>query len=540
MSHLIEEYAKNLGVKISSPVLKDHYFPILFDKYITIYQPSDMPSKTYSHYDVVISLLKPFLERAKIKIVQLGGNKKIEGVDSALNISFKQQAFVLSNSLAHLGCDSSLAQLSSHKKIPTVNDGLANDPYGWHLFFRPDAGESWQTTIHIFPDGTIERKSYPRAYDNSSDSIERLLGYLNIDCPYGDTECRPELIYGCTNPDMDNYNPEATVESGECRGLGYCYFEGSITENISYDDCEGQWWEGEYPGSVIIVNEFTYNDMNRMVTLEYDHNLGITPNYVGIGACQLDPDSQEWRCYENFSNFPPHNLTPNSDVFPLIYEFELPMEDPNSSGGELPAPFSGDDWKFTVMITADGADMYEEAIYYDCIGCYVEPTVFQVRGSRSLIGAFGHDGYHSFSEFPNGDEPGLEGSWLEASQNTTGCYGFGWDWAWMNARHCNTIDECDGSYGSPITPEQACNHYFPWRAPQDAVRVEDTDNCDHYQPQNSMMYEAYDCVPAAPPPPGGSGDPCISPTLLMGEMPETNEYLSNRRKRIRGRRRKRK
>ena len=120
MSHLIEEYAKNLGVKISSPVLKDHYFPILFDKYITIHQPSDMPSKTYSHYDVVISLLKPFLERAKIKIVQLGGNKKIEGVDSALNISFKQQAFVLSNSLAHLGCDSSLAQLSSHKKIPTV------------------------------------------------------------------------------------------------------------------------------------------------------------------------------------------------------------------------------------------------------------------------------------------------------------------------------------------------------------------------------------------------------------------------------------
>jgi hypothetical protein len=56
-----------------------------------------------------------------------------------------------------------------------------------------------------------------------------------------------------------------------------------------------------------------------------------------------------------------------------------------------------------------------------------------------------------------------------------------------------------------------------------------------------MMFEAYDCVPAAPPPPGGgSGDPCISPTLLMGEMPETNEYLSARRKKIRGRRRKKK
>eukprot|EP01049_Picozoa_sp_SAG25_P019599 SAG25_NODE_6250_length_575_cov_0.638655_1_plen_31_part_10 len=31
MAHLIEEYAKSLGVKISSPVVKDHYFPICFD-----------------------------------------------------------------------------------------------------------------------------------------------------------------------------------------------------------------------------------------------------------------------------------------------------------------------------------------------------------------------------------------------------------------------------------------------------------------------------------------------------------------------------
>ena len=120
MSHLIEEYAKSLGVKISSPVLKDHYFPILFDKYITIHQASNMPSKTYSHYDIVLSLLKPFLERAKIKVVQIGGDKQIEGVDLALNISFKQQAFILSKSLIHFGCDSAIAQLASHKKIPTV------------------------------------------------------------------------------------------------------------------------------------------------------------------------------------------------------------------------------------------------------------------------------------------------------------------------------------------------------------------------------------------------------------------------------------
>jgi hypothetical protein len=50
----------------------------------------------------------------------MGGDKKIEGVDAALNVSFKQQSYVLSKSLVHLGCDGALAQLASSKEIPTV------------------------------------------------------------------------------------------------------------------------------------------------------------------------------------------------------------------------------------------------------------------------------------------------------------------------------------------------------------------------------------------------------------------------------------
>ena len=119
MSHLIEEYAKNLGVKISEPIVNDHFFPIIPYKYITLNQ-AGVASKTYSHYDIVLSLLKPFLERSGIKVIQMGGDKKIEGTDMALNISFKQQAFVLSKSLVHLGCDGALAQVASSKKIPAV------------------------------------------------------------------------------------------------------------------------------------------------------------------------------------------------------------------------------------------------------------------------------------------------------------------------------------------------------------------------------------------------------------------------------------
>ena len=119
MSHLIEEYAKSLGVRISEPIVRDHFFPTLPERYITVNQAS-VSSKIYSHYDIVLSLLEPFLDRAGIQVVQMGGKKKIEGVHTALNISFKQQSYVLSKSLVHIGCDGALAQLASSKEISTV------------------------------------------------------------------------------------------------------------------------------------------------------------------------------------------------------------------------------------------------------------------------------------------------------------------------------------------------------------------------------------------------------------------------------------
>jgi len=49
MSHLIEEYAKNLGVKISKPMIAKHFWPTAFDNYITICLDSEIPSKNYRY-----------------------------------------------------------------------------------------------------------------------------------------------------------------------------------------------------------------------------------------------------------------------------------------------------------------------------------------------------------------------------------------------------------------------------------------------------------------------------------------------------------
>ena len=120
MSHLLEEYAKNLGVKASKPVVVGHFFPVLDDKYITISTERGMSAKFYKHYNIALNLLRPILNAKQVKVFQIDGSL-IEGVDAALNLTFKQQYFILSNSLLHLGSAGVLSHAASALNVPTVN-----------------------------------------------------------------------------------------------------------------------------------------------------------------------------------------------------------------------------------------------------------------------------------------------------------------------------------------------------------------------------------------------------------------------------------
>tara|TARA_R100001443_G_scaffold28656_1_gene41860 strand:- start:400 stop:1533 length:1134 start_codon:yes stop_codon:yes gene_type:complete len=121
MSHLIEEYAKSLGVRISKPIVSDHFFPINLDKYITLTPDDDKPAKYYKHYGIVLELVKPQLSAAGFKILQLGGKQLIPGVDQAVQLPFKQSSYLLSGSSLHIGPDGVLSHVASAKNIPTVS-----------------------------------------------------------------------------------------------------------------------------------------------------------------------------------------------------------------------------------------------------------------------------------------------------------------------------------------------------------------------------------------------------------------------------------
>ena len=122
MSHLIEEYAKSLGVKIGKPYLCEHFYPVVDDKYITIHTDKKIDSKNYEYFPQVINLLAT-LRHQNYKIYQIGGpeDPKLENVDAHfLNLNYKQSAFLIKNSKLHLGIDSLPVHIASVYDIPIV------------------------------------------------------------------------------------------------------------------------------------------------------------------------------------------------------------------------------------------------------------------------------------------------------------------------------------------------------------------------------------------------------------------------------------
>ena len=123
MSHLIEEYAKSLGVKISKPIVAKHFWPIPTEKFITIALEPAVPAKKYKYFDTVLGIVSPYLKSVGISVVQIGSSKSgiIQGIDySLVDLTFKQTAYVLSKSLLHISSDGVLSHYANSIGVPLV------------------------------------------------------------------------------------------------------------------------------------------------------------------------------------------------------------------------------------------------------------------------------------------------------------------------------------------------------------------------------------------------------------------------------------
>lgn len=120
---LLELYSLATGLEIGDQFLVESFYPLPFQKYITIHNSSGMAAKNYSFYGEVLSLLSPSLKAAGIEVVQLGG-KDDQPLKDCFHLqgltTLHQSAFLLKNSLLHLGNDSWLAHRAGAVGTPLV------------------------------------------------------------------------------------------------------------------------------------------------------------------------------------------------------------------------------------------------------------------------------------------------------------------------------------------------------------------------------------------------------------------------------------
>jgi hypothetical protein len=121
--HLLETYALSTASKIGKPFILKKFFPVKFDKYITIQNSSGMPSKCYDYFQEVVDFLLPTLNKHGIGIVQIGGKEdaplqNVELLNGATNIN--QTAYIINNAILHVGNDSFAVHMASAFGVKNV------------------------------------------------------------------------------------------------------------------------------------------------------------------------------------------------------------------------------------------------------------------------------------------------------------------------------------------------------------------------------------------------------------------------------------
>lgn len=123
--HLIERYSASCGIKIDKPFILSKFFPMSQGGYISFHPFSKYPAKCYDFWQDVVDILLPYLNERNIKLVQIGakGERVLQGVYNTVGqTTLQQSAFIVGNSILHLGADSFATHVASHynKKIVCI------------------------------------------------------------------------------------------------------------------------------------------------------------------------------------------------------------------------------------------------------------------------------------------------------------------------------------------------------------------------------------------------------------------------------------
>ena len=117
-------YANYCGTKLpeTPPKFPTNYFPAPRE-YITVHSSAGQPARFYDYWNKAISLILPELRKHNIEVIQIGGAddpKIFDSLDFRGKTTFRQCAYIVENSLCHVGADSCWIHVAGSKETPFV------------------------------------------------------------------------------------------------------------------------------------------------------------------------------------------------------------------------------------------------------------------------------------------------------------------------------------------------------------------------------------------------------------------------------------
>ena len=115
--HVLESYALQNDLKIDRPLIYEKFFPLAVDNFITL-DTSNLGTSalSYDHWQLVVDLISPELEKKGIKIIHLGdkGDTPLTSCYSAIGqCNFNQKCYVINKSLVHVSPNNESMHIAS-------------------------------------------------------------------------------------------------------------------------------------------------------------------------------------------------------------------------------------------------------------------------------------------------------------------------------------------------------------------------------------------------------------------------------------------
>lgn len=121
--HILEHFSLSCGLKTGKAFIQEDFFPVPFSDFICINNDHSIPSFCYSHWTDVFDILKPYLNKSNIKVLQIGSQKDqlLPHCEDFRHIQNRHQAsYIINRSKLFVGSDIFYSNIASHFNTPGV------------------------------------------------------------------------------------------------------------------------------------------------------------------------------------------------------------------------------------------------------------------------------------------------------------------------------------------------------------------------------------------------------------------------------------